>query len=170
MSSEHKSSSTDERKGWDDTLFLSRCRQVAALNGWTLQEYSERAGCDPYFLSKTAAVGRRIDNVIALANVGGVTLDWLAGLQETLGPPLNSSQLARLGAVANVAVHLYAAISLQPSDVDADEIIRGVLSVIGQKKNGTMSEDPPAPAAEREKPGAAATRSRRTSPRRSSTP
>jgi hypothetical protein len=77
MSGEHK---LDEREGWNDALFLSRCRQVAALNGWTLQEYSERAGCDPYFLSKTAAVGRRIDNVIALANIGGVTLDWLAGL------------------------------------------------------------------------------------------
>jgi hypothetical protein len=95
MSSEHKSSSTDERKGWDDTLFLSRCRQVAALNGWTLQEYSERAGCDPYFLSKTAAVGRRIDNVIALANVGGVTLDWLAGLQETPAAKQLATRAAR---------------------------------------------------------------------------
>jgi len=94
-----------QRADWDDEKFISRCRVAAARKGWSLEELCERAGLDRYYLTKTAAVGRRIDAVISLARTAGVTVEWLAGLDgESL--TLDSSELARLGAVANVAAHL----------------------------------------------------------------
>src|SRR6187399_172508 len=121
-----------QRADWDDEKFISRCRVAAARKGWSLEELCERAGLDRYYLTKTAAVGRRIDAVISLARTAGVTVEWLAGLDgESL--TLDSSELARLGAVANVAAHLYVAINLQRSDMDANAIIRSVLELIGHK-------------------------------------
>lgn len=121
-----------QRADWDDEKFISRCRVAAARKGWSLEEFCERAGLDRYYLTKPAAVGCRIDAVISLARTAGVSLEWLAGLDDEL-VALDSSELARLGAVANVASHLYVAINLQRSDMDANAIIRSVLEVIGHK-------------------------------------
>lgn len=121
-----------QRADWDDEKFISRCRVAAARKGWSLEEFCERAGLDRYYLTKPAAVGRRIDAVISLARTAGVSLEWLAGLDDEL-VTLDSAELARLGAVANVAAHLYVAINLQSSDMDANAIIRSVLEVIGHK-------------------------------------
>jgi len=121
-----------QRTDWDDDKFISRCREAAARKGWSIEDLSEAAGFDRYFLSKPAAVGRRIDGVISLAHAAGVSLDWLAGIDpEPIG--IDPVELARLGAVANVAAHLYVAISVQHSDMDANAIIRSVLEVIGHK-------------------------------------
>lgn len=121
-----------QRADWDDEKFISRCRVVAARKRWSLEEFCERAGLDRYYLTKPAAVGRRIDAVISLARTAGVTLEWLAGLDDE-SLTLDSSELARLGSVANVAAHLYVAINLQRSEMDANAIIRSVLEVIGHK-------------------------------------
>jgi len=121
-----------QRADWDDEKFISRCRVAAARKGWSLEELCERAGLDRYYLTKSAAVGRRIDAVISLARTAGVSLEWIAGLDDEL-VTLDPSELARLGAVANVVAHLYVAINLQRSDMDANAIIQSVLEVIGHK-------------------------------------
>lgn len=121
-----------ERYLWDDEKFISRCREAAARKNWSIEDLSEAAGFDRYFLNKPAPVGRRIDGILALAHTADVSLDWLVGLDKEPAP-ISASELARLGAVATVTAHLFVALSSQNSDMDADAIVRSVLDVIGDK-------------------------------------
>jgi transcriptional regulator with XRE-family HTH domain len=126
---------------WDDAGFVHRCAEAARRRGWSLEEeLAEQAGFDRYYFGKPASVGRRIDIVMKLADTLGVSLDWLAGVFPA-PEPLDSTELARLVTVANVATHLYFAIKTHPPNLLYDDIIRAVLSTI---QNPQSRPDQPA--------------------------
>jgi hypothetical protein len=139
---------------WDDDQFRARCRVAAVRRGWTVEELCERAGLDRFYLGKTAALGRRVDAVIALAHTAEVTLTWLAGVEEA-PDLLDPTEAARLGAVADVAAHLYCKIRSEGFDADTGAIVRAVLDVVGRRRIKPTAhpvELPPEPPAAAEAP------------------
>ena len=161
---------------WDDVQFRARCRVAAARKGLSVEDLCEAAGLDRTYLNKISTQGRRVDGVIALAQVAEVSLAWLAGVDEV--PDLfDEREASRLSAVAGVAAQLYSAIRLQGFDTDAGAIVRAAMDVVGRKtlvpakpncpvmpEVAVAAEAPIAPDCEEE------TRPRRTNRRRSSAP
>jgi transcriptional regulator with XRE-family HTH domain len=132
---------------WDDDQFRARCRVAAARKGISVEDMCEQAGVDRTYLNKLSTQGRRIDAVIALAQVAEVSLSWLAGVEES--PDLfDDSEAARLSAVAGVAAQLYGAIRLQGFDTDAGAIVRAVMDVVGRRMIKPTKQNclPPLPA------------------------
>lgn len=108
---------------WSDADFCARVEERAAALGMSVRELMAEAGLAADTLNHPAAQGRRIDTILKIAKAAKTTPDALLGITPEDDPEAQL-RLARLALVADVAAHLYVALSRrsgaigdQPTDI-----------------------------------------------------
>ncbi len=142
---------SDRKIIWDDDQFRERCAVAAARKGWSLEDLCDYAGIDRYYLNTRPAHGRRIDAIMSIAKAAEVSLHWLVTFDQSV-PLISHTDLPRLADIANVVAYLYLAMSLQRSDMDANDIVRSVMDMLGRRINGGSPKPELAPSASKEVP------------------
>ncbi len=114
-------------------VIVRRVRQVIEKSGWTQGEFAAKVGLDPTKMSKSLSGTRRFTSLelARIAEVGGVTVDWLLGLDDT--PTLAARHSSDLAEPVEKAIE------------EADRLVqlRADLAFLGYEQRAVLPSTPP---------------------------
>lgn len=122
---------------WDDAAFVRRVAALARDRGKTLREVCKQADLSADYLNKTTGrVGRNIGHILKIARVLDVGVAEILGVGATDSDQAaqeTAATIRRLALVADVAAHLYVALSARGVvPVGTDKLINEILQMAGR--------------------------------------
>lgn len=126
---------------WSEEAFRRKVKSAADGMGVTEREILRRAALSEDTFSKPPKEGRRIDTVLRIAEAAGLSPEDALGVSEM--SPETRRQLKRLALVADIAAHLYVALSerssrAEPGAPEPKQLISAIMDLI----DGTPAEQP----------------------------
>jgi len=116
---------------WSEDEFRARVEAKAAELGTTVRDIMREAGLAEDTLNKSPSQGRRIDTIFKIAAAAKMTKEEALGL-----PPASDkaahSRLERLALVADIAAHLYVALSRRSGIAEDDpaDIVQAIVALL----------------------------------------
>lgn len=120
---------------WSDAAFKERIEKRAEELGTTVREIMREAGLAEDTLNHEAVKGRRIDVIFKIAAAARMTPEEALGLPSS--PSLATRRrLERLALVADIAAHLYVALSSRAARGEPEDLslVETLLRVVTEDK------------------------------------